>query len=70
MLGKNKSASVNMKGICFGKIGEFVRRGNFSKNLLDMVNNLVKSLRIKEEIEYEKFGASTKKNDILERKRK
>lgn len=47
-----------------------MRRGNFSKNLLDIVNNLVKSLRIKEEIEYEKFGASTKKNDILERKRK
>lgn len=48
-----------------------MRRGNFSKNLLDMVNDLVKSLRIKEEIiEYEKFGASTKKNDILERKRK
>lgn len=47
-----------------------MRRGNFSKNLLDMVNDLVKSLRIKEEIiEYEKFGASTKKNDIYLKER-
>lgn len=52
MLGKNKQASVNMKGnlSALGKLGEFARGADFSKNLLDMVNDLVTSSRREEDI--------------------
>lgn len=78
MLSTLVNAREEQTGICkhegnlsaLGKLGGLVRRGNFSKNLSNIVNDLVKSLRREEEIiECEKFGAATRKNILLERNR-